>query len=226
MSLLILIFIFILYKKYNSKININNKTFSNTDHWGKNELTVLNNITTHGKNLLKQMPLIPFPPNTSNITKNEINNIKILNKKRTLSQQKEIKKELSLFGIIDKFSIDKQEYNTLLKFILKSVDPIILNLKKKYNRVRPYRLDTSITPSIKPPKHPSYPSGHSIQSFIIAYLLSEKYPEKKDHFIKTAYSIAKNREYAGVHYSSDTIYGIIIAKKLSELFSKENNPLL
>ena len=56
MSLLILIFIFIfiLYKKYNSKIIINNKTFSNTDHWGKNELTVLNNITTHGKNLLKQ----------------------------------------------------------------------------------------------------------------------------------------------------------------------------
>ena len=226
MSLLILIFIFILYKKYNSKININNKTFSNTDHWGKNELTVLNNITTHGKNLLKQMPLIPFPPNTSNITKNEINNIKILNKKRTLSIQKEIENELSLYGMLDKFSIDKKEYNILIKFISKSIDPIILNLKKKYNRVRPYRLDTSIIPSIKPPKHPSYPSGHSTQSFIIAYLLSEKYPERKNHFMKTAYSIAKNREYAGVHYSSDTIYGIIIAKKLSEFFSKENNPLL
>ena len=226
MSLLILIFIFILYKKYNSKININNKTFSNTDHWGKNELTVLNNITPHGHTILKQMPLIPFPSNTSNITKNEINNIKILNKKRTLSIQKEIENELSLYGMLDKFFIDKKEYNILIKFISKSVDPIILNLKKKYNRVRPYRLDTSIIPSIKPPKHPSYPSGHSIQSFIIAYLLSEKYPEKKDHFIKTAYSIAKNREYAGVHYSSDTIYGIIIAQKLSELFSKENNPLL
>ena len=37
------------------------------------------------------MPLIPFPPNTSNITKNEINNIKILNKKRTLSIQKKLK---------------------------------------------------------------------------------------------------------------------------------------
>ena len=228
MSLLILIFIFIfiLYKKYNSKIIINNKTFSNTDHWGKHELSVLNNITPRGYIILKQIPQIPFPSNTSNITKNEINNIKILNKKRTLSQQKEIVNELSLFGIIDKFSINKQEYNSLLKFISKSVDPIILNLKKKYNRVRPYRLDTSITPSIKPPKHPSYPSGHSTQSFTIAYLLSEKYPEKKDHFIKTAYSIAKNREYAGVHYSSDTIYGIIIAKKLSEFFSKENNPLL
>ena len=44
--------------------------------------------------------------------------------------------------------------------------------------------------------------------------------------MKTAYSIAKNREYAGVHYSSDTIYGTIIAQKLSELFSNENNPLL
>ena len=128
--------------------------------------------------------------------------------------------------MLDKFSIDKKEYNILIKFISKSVDPIILNLKKKYNRVRPYRLDTSIIPSIKPPKHPSYPSGHSIQSFIIAYLLSEKYPEKKNFFMKTAYSIAKNREYAGVHYSSDTIYGTIIAQKLSELFSNENNPLL
>ena len=60
----------------------------------------------------------------------------------------------------------------------------------------------------------------------LIYLENQKILYKKNFFMKTAYSIAKNREYAGVHYSSDTTYGTIIAQKLSELFSNKNNPLL
>lgn len=93
------------------------------------------------------------------------------------------------------------------------INSIIMSVKEKYNRVRPYYLDDTIKPTIEQPKHPSYPSGHSTQSYFIAYILSEKYPDKREKFLKVAHQMSVNREYAGVHYESDTKFGKLVAKK-------------
>ena len=87
-------------------------------------------------------------------------------------------------------------------------------------------LDNSIIPTIDPPQHPSYPSGHSIQSYFIAYILSEKYPDKRQYFINVATKIAVNREYAGVHYESDTKFGKLVAQKIFKYFSNSRYPVV
>tara|TARA_Y100000389_G_C17391744_1_gene480259 strand:+ start:208 stop:909 length:702 start_codon:yes stop_codon:yes gene_type:complete len=226
----ILILLFILWLLYLSTIKCecfsNNLTFTNTDSWGKEEYQLIDKITPLGKKLLLTIPNKSFPENLSNEANLEIQNIKKLQAQITNDIQNEIEHEIYLHGILDAFSVTPNERNKIIKVLNKEVDPVIMNLKKKYNRVRPYRLDKSIVPSIDPPMHPSYPSGHATQSFFIAFLLSNKYPEKYNYYYNIALKIAKNREYAGVHYSSDTKYGEIVAKNLFQHFSNENNPLL
>ena len=86
----------------------------------------------------------------------------------------------------------------------------------KYNRVRPPYFDNRVIPWISVPLHPSYPSGHAVQSYTIAYLLSEKYPYKKMIYFESAKRISRNREVMGLHYPSDTEYGKKIARIIFE----------
>lgn len=204
----------------------NDKTFSNTQTWGDDENKILSNLTPLGKDLIKTIPDVPFPTNSSFQTKREISDIKKKMKSLTYKKQKDIIHELYLYNIINRFGTTYMENRKITNLLIKEINPIIMNMKQKYNRVRPFHLDNNIKPTIEPPEHPSYPSGHAIQSYFINYLLSEKYPHKKDIFNKIAHNISINREYAGVHYQSDTSYGKLVAKKLSEYFSKNNNPLL
>jgi len=201
----------------------NNLTFTNTDSWGIEEQQTLNNITNLGKKILNDIEDKPYP--TGNI-KSEIQEIKHLQSQMDNSRQAEIDTELYLEGTFKRFSLSTQDTEKLINLIQTELNPIIMGLKNRYNRVRPYHYDKTIKPSIEPPKHPSYPSGHSTQAYFIALLLSEKYPENKLEYIKIADRIAKNREYAGVHYNSDTVYGKQVAEKIHVFFSNDKNPLL
>jgi len=92
-------------------------------------------------------------------------------------------------------------------FIKKSA-PIILDLKKYYNRKRPYELDSSLKAIVlKSMQTPSYPSGHSAQGTGIAKLLADKYPKVKSAFLKTGENISYSRSVARAHYKSDTKMG-------------------
>jgi len=92
-------------------------------------------------------------------------------------------------------------------FIKKSA-PIILDLKKYYNRKRPYELDSSLKAIVlKSMQTPSYPSGHSTQGTGIAKLLADKYPKVKSAFLKTGENISYSRSVARAHYKSDTKMG-------------------
>ena len=214
------------YYHYLSRENFtDNLTFSSTDNWGKNEKKALHNITALGKRLLSNMPTIPFPRNQSSETDDEIKNIK---KKRyflTEDRQQDIEDEIMLKGIFRKFKMTPTESNSIVKIFQSEIDSIIMQLKNKYNRVRPYKLDETIIPSIDPPQHPSYPSGHATQAYFIANVLSEKYPSRRTHYMNVAETIAVNREYAGVHYHSDTKFGKIVADTLFQYFSGDKNPL-
>ena len=202
------------YKEgFSNKLN-----FSNTDQWGETELFYKNNFRNSELNKYNSLPKIPFPPNNSYIILDEINDIKSKQKKLTNEKIQNIKKETQTFIIINRFTSDpflvsKIDYN--LEY---NISPIIMKLKNEYDRARPYRLDTTINPIIPGPKHPSYPSGHASESYYCAYALSKLYPEKKPVYLKIAKNISENREYAGVHYKSDTEYGMILGEKLAEMY--------
>ena len=96
----------------------------------------------------------------------------------------------------------------------KYADPIIMNLKVKYDRIRPSKFDKRVKEIIDLPDHPSYPSGHACQSYTIAYLLSLKYPDKEKFYLNYAKEVSENREIMGLHYPSDSEYGRKIAEEI------------
>ncbi len=95
-----------------------------------------------------------------------------------------------------------------------------MHYKATFNRARPRQYSDQVAPSIDPPGHPAYPSGHSTDSHTLALLLAEIWPEKKSQLLSIAFQIAMNREIAGVHYRSDTAAGYLLAQQIVALLPR------
>ncbi|MFN2457636.1 MAG: phosphatase PAP2 family protein [Chitinophagaceae bacterium] len=95
-------------------------------------------------------------------------------------------------------------------------------LKFKYNRIRPYQLDTTLK-QITNPNFPAYPSGHSTNSYVAAYVYSELLPQFTELFTRNAFDMAFSREMLGVHFPSDTESGRLLARQLVNLFLQSNS---
>ena len=105
--------------------------------------------------------------------------------------------------------------------LIKASAPIILKLKKHFNRPRPKVLAKKLNINMKDiemdsMKTPSYPSGHSAQGILIAKVLGDEYPEAKTAFAKTGKNISDSRKFARAHYLSDSKAG----EKLGQLLYK------
>ena len=99
----------------------------------------------------------------------------------------------------NKLPIDENYLNG----INKDVNTIIHHVKFKFNRPRPAQV-SEIEPTPNDGGYsPSYPSGHSVQSTVMAGVLSKIYPEHSEDFSKIADKIGQNRIRAGLHYPSD-----------------------
>ena len=92
--------------------------------------------------------------------------------------------------------------------LIKESAPVILKLKKYYNRPRPKDLDKKLPNyEMASMKTPSYPSGHSVQGILIANVLGDKHPKAKSAFAKTGENISYSRRVARAHYKSDSKMG-------------------
>ena len=92
--------------------------------------------------------------------------------------------------------------------LIKESAPVILKLKKHFNRPRPKDLDKKLSNyEMSSMKTPSYPSGHSVQVILIASMLGDKYPKSKSAFAKTGKNISYSRRVAHAHYKSDSTVG-------------------
>ena len=96
--------------------------------------------------------------------------------------------------------------------LFKESAPIILELKKHFDRPRPKVLAKKMNIKMKDyemssMKTPSYPSGHSVQGILIAKVLGDKYPKAKSAFVKTGENISYSRRVAHAHYKSDSKMG-------------------
>jgi acid phosphatase (class A) len=77
-------------------------------------------------------------------------------------------------------------------------------LKKHFDRPRPYQVDSTIHPVCKvTTQHNSYPSGHTLSGYLLAFTLIEMVPEKSAEILKRADDYAHNRLVCGVHTASD-----------------------
>ena len=85
--------------------------------------------------------------------------------------------------------------------------------KYRYDRLRPYDLDTRIE-KLETPNFPAYPSAHSGNSWVAAYVFSELLPEQRDVFERGAAEMAFSREILGVHFPSDSTSGRALARQI------------
>lgn len=100
--------------------------------------------------------------------------------------------------------------------LLSQVEPILMLLKQHHNRARPnqiapffnikilYKVPTEIT-------HGAYPSGHSLDAFLVRHILTQMKPESKEQIYSFCDKMSKSRFIAGVHYPSDEMISKILA---------------
>ena len=98
---------------------------------------------------------------------------------------------------------------------------IVHQLKFKYNRPRPIQIANKLKitfnayPSVTGVT-PSYPSGHSAQSRLMALYIAENEPGHRDEILNIAEEVGLSRLKMGVHFPSDHEAGVSIGDQLFE----------
>lgn len=105
----------------------------------------------------------------------------------------------------------------LITSILDITMEIGLDYKDRFNRARPNIIEPRLRPALPVPSHASYPSNHSFQSFAVANILQRMMPEHPGvtALYARARRVAENREWAGLHYPSDTDAGEELAERIT-----------
>lgn len=197
-------------------------TFSRTMTLGSGYRTTASRETPLLSVFESQIQLPPFPANTSERTKKELALLHEYTKLRTPDRLRDIQEEREMSGVrigpeVLTTYFSSPRYTAtgkLLRLLFEEIEPVILRQKVAFDRVRPDKLDPTLTTAIDVPEHPAYPSGHATQSFAVAFLLGMINPERQSVYERDALRIAVNREIAGVHYPSDSAAGKILASQV------------
>lgn len=96
--------------------------------------------------------------------------------------------------------------------------PFIMYCKSRFALPRPQQLDPTIRTLLPCPLHPSFPSGHASQAYLIAKVIGRIAPGFKAELEAVAADIANLRVVAGVHFPIDSIGGDALATVLEPLF--------
>lgn len=148
-----------------------------------------------------------------------------------MDQRRDPKRSQEIFdqisGIVDYFvqflMLSPSQQNTLRVMEIADQSGLMAAMffKNKYGRGRPQQVYPALIPLIRPPGHPSWPSGHALESHMIALALMQVVPKDAHAALEgLAERIAKNREIAGVHFASDTEGGKEIAGKVFPFLQK------
>tara|TARA_R100001509_G_scaffold162039_1_gene132640 strand:+ start:385 stop:912 length:528 start_codon:yes stop_codon:yes gene_type:complete len=158
--------------------------------------------------LLKGFPIQKYldkkpPSDNSTTTKGEIQELtKLPIREKFIKEKDDIIK--SFEGIVGK--------DPIIQTLIYETHPIVLKIKKHHNRPRPKVVAKKMKTKMKDMEMasmntPSYPSGHSVQGILIAKVLADKYPNKKDKLKKMGRDISYSRRSARAHYKSDSTFG-------------------
>ena len=210
--------------------NMDNLRFSNTMEWNPELLAIRRLPSAQASDFAERISIMPPPANSSEETRRELDLLISYKALRTEEKVAEVKREINIHGaIIDgrpmSDYLDTKQYPVAGRVFgeaLRDIGTVALILKEKYDRVRPSILRPEIDPGIEVPGHPAYPSGHSTEAHMMAFLLAEIMPEKTEIFMRDAGAIAKNREIIGVHYPSDSAAGLETARQFMELLRQDS----
>jgi hypothetical protein len=152
---------------------------------------------------------ITFPKDNSLRTLGEIKKLKLMPLNKVLPPKYD---DIgNVFQNIFSHRAESFPYRVVQKLIEES-EPVIKKIKDYHNRPRPnvnakkFKIDLDYL-KMKSAQTPSFPSGHSAQSKLVALALTDIYPHLKREFDKAAENISNSRIVARVHYESDKTVG-------------------
>ena len=180
--------------------------------------------------------LDPPPTNSSGQTKKELT--QVINETNDASD--EVKRQYincdedAMYYIkeyMDESGIEYDEEE--MEYIKDQCTPVSRHYKNMFNRPRPYQLAEKYKMELNKFKTgtantPSYPSGHSVQAYVVANYYAKKHPEHKENLRDAADICAWGRVQAGLHYPSDYKAGIKLADELIKYIKddiKEDAPV-
>ena len=174
----------------------------------------------------------PFPKNSSEKTKKEIQHLISLGQFRTQWEDEMVEYDIKVIRpfkeYLDEYGIEVDF--TRIKSLRDQSNPIILALKRHYNRPRPKALAKELglplnTFPLKTAGTPSYPSGHATQGRLVSLLVADEAPlEHRKNILDIGKRIGHSRQIAGAHYPTDTEFGIRLADHLYDLSKKGMEP--
>ena len=97
--------------------------------------------------------------------------------------------------------------------------PTIKEIKDYYGRPRPKDLAEQMGidfsgDHLGSAQTPSYPSGHTIQAYVLALMLSDQFPERRESLMSIAEMVSQSRIDRGVHFPTDIEHGREIAHSI------------
>ena len=172
----------------------------------------------------KELSIAKPSSNGSDKTYQELKTMQGMFKDRTPEIEKSVKDHDDQVGFAVKEYLKENKLKFREEDINKLADVgsgIVRYYKNKFERVRPYQLAEAMNLDFDhmpldsdSMKSPAYPSGHSLQSRLIAEYYVEQYPEHKKGLIEAADECGEGRIYAGWHYPSDHDAAVNLAKQI------------
>lgn len=158
--------------------------------------------------------ILPPPPDRdSATTKAELRELHRIEASRTPAQiaqaeADDSEEDIFIFKTVLGSGFNAQAYPmtaTLSDHVRKDESAASGPLKNVYRRPRPYQIDKTLHPVCAlNPEPTSYPSGHSLSGYLLAFTLVQLVPEKREQILNRADEYVHNRLICGVHYASDT----------------------
>ena len=160
---------------------------------------------------------------SDSVTKEEMQKLKKFGERRTKEVEESVKKHDADPSYAMKEYMDSKN----LEYSQEEIDKINTagstisrHYKNLHQRARPWQMSKEMNMDINVMRRPSdsmntpaYPSGHSLQSRLVAEYYAEKYPDHKEELIKAADECGVGRVMAGWHYPSDHKHGVKLAKE-------------
>lgn len=176
--------------------------------------------------LFEELSTYTFPQNSSDATKEELNQIvdalkQIEGEGEYLKRYKTYDANLKRYFIegMLKGENNETEIKELVNAIMEDIKPLLIKLKYYFQRPRPnqlaeyYKLKLFPYQSISADS-PSFPSGHAFQGRILTEVMGNLYPQTYSFMQKVFQDICYSRVYMGLHYQSDIDVAIFCADKV------------
>ena len=127
---------------------------------------------------------------------------------------------LAYFDAVSMSTPEAYPATALLQSIAMAVGQLVVtDLKAKYNRARPSQIAPGLVPPFRVPGHPAYPSGHAMQSHLVAHAMARLRPDLSTALFALADRITRNREISGFHFPSDGAAGKLAAQQAYDVLS-------